>query len=472
MRQLHGATKPFRQRQTRRRAQPKPSPSSPPLRLVSAYGSALHGYHRGPQAFFAEPLNSWLALLGDAVPFHKDCLVVCPSSMPEERVKALWQRAKAHIPAARVVVMKKEEGQPGCLIGAEGADSRQRLVQGRESSHALQDTTSPSPLPSSSSSAVALTNAGSASPAPVSPLRALPADSFDLIVFAGNVFADELFYDAPWHVSMAHRCLRPHGVLGVFGYDRAVSVSAPAWAAEDLSDFHAAMREDVERALVELRQGEGEGSGGGAAAAYLPTRRLEGLEERRARLAKHFERAREAHLSESVAHGDTYFPFLAVQRRSFVSEYAVDPGDVAACVRAQTCYQLLRQLERERELLGLGTALSSSSSSSSPLASAGEADEAGSDFVDTAATPPAASGGESAAATVGAVDGCALNVCRRSYPTDPLEALEGVWSTRLALEGGRHKPLSNRPSSPSAPLRLQVRHFVVTCSNRRMNTVI
>ncbi|KEG11282.1 hypothetical protein DQ04_02781040 [Trypanosoma grayi] len=302
----------------------------------------------------------------DAVPFYQRCVVVCPSTMSDDRAASLLGRAREHLPSAHLAPLRR----------------RSRGVAGFSASS------------DKGSGAVQIT--ASTLPPFVSPLESVPPHSLDLVVFAANVFGEEMLHDAPWHMSLAHRCLQPHGVVAIMGYTPRVRVAAPEMEHRDADDF----LEDLGRRAREVSEAADSQQHGAA-----------------------LRRAVEISSSLDVGHADTYFPFPSTRRRWFVSEYAATSAQLAASYRALPEYQLL----------SAGTRLRNSPFCEENI---GEAEN----------------------------DDDAVNVSRRRSYVDPLEALQGCLQAREMTQGsGKFVP---------APLRIHVRHFVVTCSARSVNAPI
>lgn len=485
-------TRLWRQQQQRRRAGPAPRPrgyASPGARgaghprLLSPYSPVLHGYHRGPQATFAEPVDSWLNLLADTVPFYRDSLIVCPSSLPEERAKSLWSRARSHLPGAHLAMLPPPSsssfrfrspslaatnapatgpaGATPSVTSTEGdanhgddGDIRSGQLSSSSPSFSLPPVASAALTVTSTGSTVAGSEYGSLS-SPLlpqsTPLQQVAPGSLDLVVFAANVFGEEMLYDAPWYISLAHRALRPHGVLGVLGHSQRVRVVAPEWAAEDSDDY---LRQLLREAREQLRVSEQRVS-----MEATPQPNLSTSSSSASLYTAALKRAVEVEESEDCGHGDVYFPFSAVRRRWLFSEYRMRPHELVSCYRAMPLYQLLQR--------GLGGAAAAASSAG--------VSEAENDFVDlpvSGLTPSPYSREEDAA----------ISVVRHRNAVDPLAALQQYLEARGAMESGGGDR-GRRPSSPlssstltaedadTGTLRVQVAHFVVTCSNRSMNSV-
>ncbi|RNF26279.1 uncharacterized protein Tco025E_01402 [Trypanosoma conorhini] len=340
--------------------------------LVSAFGPALHGYHRGAPAFYPEPVDVWLAALSDAVPFYQRCMVVYPSTMSKERAKSLLGRAREHLPTAHLAPLRRR-----VWSGSQPAES---AASPREKGTTTTAVTS------------------KVLPALASPLENMPPQSLDLVVFAANVFGEEMLHDAPWHISLAHRCLAPHGVVAVMGYATRVAVVAPEPARRDAEDF----MEDLQRTAREAAQ-------------------QTELQEHGAAL----ERALDTSSSLDVGHADMYFPFRSTKRRWFTSEYAATPAQLAAAYRALPEYQLLSgKTPRFRHMPRIG-------SLPAQLGETVEQEEP-------------------------------VNVLRRHARVEPLEALQWCLQAQVTPPPGKNAPVT-------PPLRVQVRHFIITCSARSVN---
>nr|CCC93179.1 conserved hypothetical protein [Trypanosoma congolense IL3000] len=314
-----------------------------PPGVVPFYGSALHGYHRGPKANFPEPIDCWISVLGDSVPFYQKSLVICPSSLGDSCLSSIFARASLHLPSPHIAALRRRFGC-GCVAPSKG----------NVSSNTLQPY-------------------GTRLPSYISPLEAIAPASLDVVVFAANVFGMEMLRDAPWHLSLAHRCLRPHGVVAIMGFSPTFSVVAPSAAKKDADDFLEYLKRSCRNAALE-----------GAPHSIQEAVR----------------RAEEACDSMEVAHADMYFPFPSVRRRWFYSEYEATSGQVAAGYRSLPQY----------EILAAGYERSATSRQSWDI--------------------DALSAGEEEGAPCG--EGGALNVVRRWSAVDPLQALEGCLYTEEA----------------------------------------
>ncbi|CBH14782.1 hypothetical protein, conserved [Trypanosoma brucei gambiense DAL972] len=311
--------------------------------FVSAFSPALHGYHRGCKGFFPEPAECWLAILTDSVPFYRNSLVICPSFMDDERLGAITRRSGEHFPGCRVAALRRRIGvaasSPCCR--AEGSGEALQVKGGR--------------LPHF-----------------VSPLETVAPSSLDAVIFAGNVFGEEMLHDAPWHLSLAHRCLRPHGVVAVMGYSPVIRVVAPEAARNDADDF---LKDLVDSARAAIERGEADN------------------------MREALQRVMDVSSSLDVGHADMYFPFPSVRRRWFCSEYSATPAQVAAAYRCLPEYQLLSTGSR-----GNSRAPQCSDMEETLICEGGSGDDA-------------------------------LNVVRRRCIVDPLEALEGCLRA-LLISGG------------------------------------
>ncbi|KAF8299070.1 hypothetical protein TcYC6_0068300 [Trypanosoma cruzi] len=340
--------------------------------LVSAFGTALHDYCRRPPAFFPEPVDVWLAALMDAVPFYQRCMVICPSMMSSDRENSLLARARDHLPSVRLAPLRRRS--------REVSQRTESAASLREDGKVAKEVT-PGQLP-----------------ALISPLENTPPQSLDLVVFAANVFGEEMLHDAPWHLSLAHRCLAPHGVVAIMGYATRVCVVAPEAARRDADDF----MEDLQRTAREAAK-------------------MKDSKELRVALG----RAIDISSSLDAGHADMYFPFRSTKRRWFTSEYAATPAQLAASYRALPEYQILsREMPRYRQALISGR----------QKVQVGE---------ETEKDEP-------------------VNVFRRRGGAEPLEVLQGCLQAQVISLHGR-----NTLAMP--PLRVQVRHFIITCSSRSVN---
>ncbi|KAK7197174.1 hypothetical protein NESM_000662700 [Novymonas esmeraldas] len=428
------------------RSQPSPrgrhhaAASSSARSLLSPFGAALQGPSRGPQAAFAEPLEAWLAVLADTVPFYKDCLVVCSSTASPAQVRHVWNRSREHIPTAHVgsLTPRRPGSEPASSTPLVAAPA----VTASPPPHTSSRTTPPShPLGGGTvrggGGPLATSVAARSVPSLHSPLEQIPAGSLDLVVFPGNVFAHEMLFDAPWHLSLAHRALRPHGVVAIVGHVVEADVAAPEWAAVDARGYvestHAAAQEA-------LRLSASAEAGVSLGLASEPARRLR--------------RAVEVHETLRVGHADVFFPFPSVRRRWFTSEYALRPAELAAHYRATPLYQALHDPAGSlwRSQLQFTTAAAA-------VAGVGAAD----DFFVGAAED----GGGDAPRTAGDLlsTWSPLGVRRRCEHVDPLDMLQAV------MDANDTTTTTAAATAAAPPLRVQVRHFVVTCSTRSMNAV-
>jgi hypothetical protein len=483
----------FRSSPSARRAS-LPTSRSPTQNLLSPFGAVLHGSSRGPHASFAEPPDAWLAVLADSVPFYKDCLLICPSTSPRAQVQRAWDRCREHIPTAHVGTLcariDANHGHPA-LSASANAEAVQRVSRLPLSSPSQSCAkalavgaaepvahTAASLLLSSSPSSSSVVPAQclpSASSRPLpslhSPLEDVPAHSLDLVVFANNVFAQEMLFDAPWHLSLAHRALRPHGVVAIVGHVTDVDVAAPEWAArccaECLTAVHDEARHDLELAAREVVQ-------------MLPSSQLH---------VRGLRRALEVQETLRTGHSDVFFPFPSVRRRWFISEYAVDPSQLTASCRASPLYQALyapagslwrstahhalQQASRHGDRDHNGGAVTSSSDGG-----LGGVDDDSFFFVDISMpsvdethreTNQRGCGGTAVSDPTFVDRLCASwsppGVQRRRGTVDPLDALQALLEAHTRPN---HLVRDWRATAPP-PLRVQMRHFVITCSSRSMN---
>ncbi|KPI83817.1 hypothetical protein ABL78_7139 [Leptomonas seymouri] len=470
------------------------TPRPPTQNLLSPFGSVLHGSARGPRATFAEPLDAWLAVLADTVPFYRDCLVVCPSTSTRTQVLNLLNRCREHIPTAHVGALGARSqlhdqaasplalkrggvaGQPSLPLVSHPHASKSPVTSGSS----ISGSHVPSPVVpvDSSPSAVAGRTSRPAAlsrplPALRSPLEDIAANSLDLVVFTNNVFAHEMLLDAPWHLSLAHRALRPHGVVAIVGHVADAEVVAPDWAVTSCVDYTTGVQEEAQQDL-ELAALEAVQAVPSSEAHVRRLRHALGIQE-----------------TLRTGHSDIFFPFPSVRRRWFTSEYALDPRQVMACYRGAPLYQALygpagamwlsaaqyalrqERLHRgegqkdlhessgdgDRFFVDLNEVLESDSSRAMQNGS-GQLD-------DPLSTSSLSQAGDLASPW------SPLGVQRRRSVVDPLDALQAIleahaggartgesqWSQRT-----RHTSHSMEPS-----LRLQVRHFVITCSSRSIS---
>ncbi|CAJ1036460.1 hypothetical protein Q4I32_007447 [Leishmania shawi] len=417
--------------------------------LLSPFGHALQGSSRGPQGLFAEPLDAWLSVLADSVPFHKDCLVICPSTASKAQVRCIWDRCRSHIPGAHIGTLIPRKYEAGRAITANAAQTRLSPPGSTFAGHPLDvepsmSTAAVSSVPCSSGGDY-LTSASTARmPSLYSPLEHVAPSSLDLIVLTSNVFAREMLFDAPWHLSLAHRTLRPHGVVAILGHVAEAEVAAPEWAATDTSDYINSTHQDA-RETLQLT-------------AITAARELTTDDNH----ACHLRRAVEVHETLRCGHADVFFPFPSVRRRWFTSEYALQPAQLAAHYRAAPLYQSLYGptgslwwnkmrfkadvLQRQRK---------------AALPADGNQEDF---FVDVTGTPPdgAASLGQGTESPLEDLVAAwsPLGVRRRRGVEDPLDTLQAI------LEA--HTAAVNIPAAKPL-LRVQLHHFVVTCSARRIN---
>lgn len=420
----------------------------PTQNLLSPFGAVLHGASRQPRATFAEPLDAWLAVLADSVPFYKDCLLICPSTATPAQVQHAWDRCRVHMPTAHVGKLRprnnlRDEGTASAAaVAAIGSTSThlppQLAIGGAASSVPAVAATAG---PTCSSTALSPSAPSRSLPPLRSPLEDVPPSSLDLVVLAGNVFAHEMLFDAPWHLSLAHRALRPHGVVAIVGHVADAAVVAPDWAAEScaecLSSLHGEARSDLELLGVD-------------AVRHLPA---SSAHENR---LKH---AVEVQETLRTAHSDVFFPFPSVRRRWFTSEYAMHPSQLIASCRAAAVYQALYSpagsLWRSKAHHVL----------QQQQKRGGEGD--GDLFVDV--TQPPAMESMRSVVQDGLLDDTwsPAGVQRRRGAIDPLDALQAILEAHTLGLGADSRVRRRLPAEP--PLRVEMRHFVVTCSTRSMN---
>ncbi|KPA86187.1 hypothetical protein ABB37_00432 [Leptomonas pyrrhocoris] len=478
-------------------ARPSSSPTfrPPTQNLLSPFGSVLHGPTRAPQATFAEPLDTWLAVLADTVPFNADCLLVCPSTSTRAQVKHVWDRCRAHMPTAHVGtlhVRNEFHGQCATSSPRKRSGPAEEVLPSAPPPHSTAGTppevgssvTSSSLAPSSvvhvnaSSSALSRRTARHAVPtrplpALRSPLEGVAPSSLDVVVFASNVFAHEMLLDAPWHLSMAHRALRPHGVVAIVGHVADAEVVAPDWAmascADCVASVHGEAMQDLELAALEA------------------VRAVPSCEAHVHRLR----RALEIQETLRTAHGDVFFPFPSVKCRWFTSEYAMTPAQVTASYRAAPLYQALYGLAGATWRRTAQYALHHSRHHRGE----GNDDAHGSNgadddfFVDLTGTLTndvpggmehgrVESGASLSHSSLHSTEDLAsswspLGVQRRRGIVDPLDALQAILEAHaggVRADADPRSPLTRRPPrSMEPPLRVQMRHFVVTCSSRSIN---
>lgn len=286
-----------------------------PKMCVSCEGQgACGGYFSYTCSPLPDPVDVWISLMSDAVPFIQNVFVVCPSTMMGKRdMERLRSQCRRIFPTAQV----------GCTTRGKRRNS------GKFSASPYLLT---SPELSSSS--------WTAQQTWVTPLDALPPKSQDIVVFACNVFGREMLWDdAPSHITAAHRVLKPHGILAILGYPLDVRVSAPSFASEDANDFLSTMAADLDRVLdgfsslndKKLKKGIGDKAKG----HLKPNESSGNRKERRQEEAR---RAKFVLESLSTGHQDMYFPFPAISRRWFECEYALSPTELAACYRSLPSY--------------------------------------------------------------------------------------------------------------------------------------
>lgn len=396
-----------------------------------------------------EPLEAWLSVLTDSVPFYKDCLVICPSTASDGQVRRMWNRCRQHIPAAHVGALTPRKYKGVQTAAADAAQTLLSLPNGTSEG----DTAGVElPMPPPGASLVPrgdggdhLTSASTARiPSLYSPLEHVSPGSLDLIVLPGNVFAHEMLFDAPWHLSLAHRALRPHGVVAILGHVAEAGVAAPEWAATDARDY-------IESTHLDARETLG--------LAASDASREPGTDDEHVR---HLRRAVEVHETLRSGHADVFFPFPSVRRRWFTSEYALQPAQLAAHYRATPLYQALygstgslwwnkmrfRAEARQRRRTAASAVRGNEESffvditgaSLDGTASLGQGTEGHLEDLVAAWSP--------------------LGVRRRRGMNDPLDMLQVILDA--------HVPTASA-SAAKPPLQVQLHHFVLTCSARSMN---
>lgn len=382
---------------------------------------ACGGYVSFVSSPLPEPLEAWISIMSDAVPFIKNVFVVCPSTIGKASMLALRSRCRQIFPTAQVGTTR---------VGARSVEN------GAAASHFFGSSKSASALHQGQMEWL-------------SPLDALPAKSQDIVVFAGNVFGQEMLWAAPSHITSAHRVLQPHGILAVLGYPLDIRVTAPSFATTDANDFLTTIAADLEEVLQPLSPlKEGASSIGSATSADAP------IEKKSSRISGEKRRQEEAKaakfLLESLSSGHTnvYFPFPAVNRRWFQSEYALSPIELAACYRSLPSYApCYSSYVVQDGYLDNDVARSDNGGKNSAE-----------DFVSlpflhepgTSAAPSFSSVNASSLATSVMVRRPAVGIS-----LDPLDLLLHYWHSYRGVSS----------SSPGA-LRAQVLHFVLTCSYR------
>lgn len=374
-----------------------------------------------------EPLEAWISIMSDAVPFIKNVFVVCPSTMGKASMLALRSRCRQIFPTAQ--------------IGSTRVGFR-----------STENGTAPPHFFSSSSSASALHQRQMTW---LSPLDVLPAQSQDIIVFVGNVFGREMLCAAPSHITSAHRVLQPHGILAVLGYPLDIRVTSPSFAVTDTNDFLATVATDLEGVLqplsLPLKRGTSNIGSSHAADAPVKTKSNRISGERRRQ-----EEARTAKFvleSLSSGHADVYFPFPATSRRWFQSEYALSPLELAACYRSLPSYApCYSSYVMQDDYLNNSTERRDN----------GSKNNAKKDFVSL----PFPHGLNTSIASFSELNASSLAtsvIVRRppvGLPLDPLDLLLQYWQC--------HRGVS---SSNAGALRTRVLHFVLTCSYRGVNAL-
>lgn len=343
---------------------------------------------------FTEPLESWLSLMADAVPFTKNTFVVCPSTWDDLSLQNIQSRARKVFHTAQVGAVQRRKDQ--CT----GTKFKERVVE------------------------VGLPPAFARMPSALNdvyktPLDALPSDSQDVIVFAGNIFGQELWFQSPSHVTAAHRVLQSHGILAVFGNALEVQVTSPDWAAQDANDFMVSLKQDGQSLLKGQKNQLNE-------------------QDEPGKLLNAIYRVD----SMSCGHEDIYFPFPAVQRRWFQSDYSMSPIEMAACYRALPMYNLCYGVRYQRtdNMRVIGKPWS----------------KVNDDFVDVS-TSPSSDHAVSENASNASLPSRDQFVVQRSL--DPLDVLlkHWKWNHKINLQ--------------EKILRVRVLHFVITCSTRGVNMV-
>ncbi|KAG5466259.1 hypothetical protein LSCM4_01404 [Leishmania orientalis] len=422
---------------------------SPTRNLLSPFGHLLQGSSRGPQGLFAEPLEAWLSVLADSVPFYKDCLVICPSTASNVQRQRVRDRCRQHIPSAHIGALTPRKYDAGVAVATDAAPTVLPLLSSTSAGHT--STAEPSarleagPLVPRGGGGGHLSSAATARmPSLHSPLEHVTPGSLDIIVLASNVFAHEMLFDSPWHLSLAHRALRPHGVVAILGHVAEARVAAPEWAAMDATDYidstHLNARETLQLAA----------SSGSSELALDADH------------GQHLRRAVEVHETLRSGHADVYFPFPSVRRRWFTSEYALHPAQLVAHYRAAPLYQALygpagslwwnNMRFRADALQRQQTAASAVKGSEEEF------------FVDVTeavlgGTASAGQGTESPLEDLVAA-WSPLGVRRCRGAEDPLDILQAILDARAA----EADMCAARP-----PLQVQMHHFVVTCCARSMN---
>lgn len=410
--------------------------------LLSAYGPALHGFHRGPRASFAEPVDAWLSVLADSVPFVKDCLVVCPSSMSDSQMERLLRRCRAHLPSAHLSRMERQWETSATT--ARGAGASGASMQSGESG--TENVGSRPSVRSLSSTSLATGRrerlCSAALPAPtslppsrrlISPLEKVTADALDIVIFVGDVFGDEMLLDCPWHLSLAHRALRRHGVVVLMGSSPLILPTAPYFAAEDTSMYYDMLQKEAESRL--LCSPTAPSSSG---CSYFASRRID-----------HLRSAVETEASRRTGHADTFLPFPSIRRRWFASEFALYPSELIDAIRATPIYQALYAAGGAAPCRTPPVEQDDFIHVEMP-----ELFPASGEAANMAASPPSF-------------------VRRRHDPLDPLEVLQRSMELQLAAANDRSvQPFPHAfPDRGEAPLRVVVQHFVVSCSYRGVNMV-
>lgn len=225
------------------------------------------------------------------------------------------------------------------------------------------------------------------------PFDRIAPRSQDIVVFSGNVLGQEMLEQIPSYISAAFRALRPSGVFAVLGHRLHVHVVSPKWAAEDSDYFFSNFQNEL------------------------------------ASLQGNMQNDRKKWESFNNGHQDIYFPFPAVKRRWFESEYRLSPVEFATFCRSlpgySTCYGAQW---RKRDFFTSHSSLGSD------------------DFVDCSSL-----NSESELAVK-----FPLCVYRQF---DPLDSMLQFWKHKYHI------------SCDDAILRVNVLHFCITCSSRGMNVL-
>ncbi|GET92739.1 hypothetical protein, conserved [Leishmania tarentolae] len=417
--------------------------------LLPPFGHVLQGSSRGPQGLFVEPLEAWLSVLADSVPFYKDCLVICPSTASYMQTRCVLKRCRQHIPTAHVGALTPRTYKGAHATTSDAARTLLSLPSGASAGHTA-DVEPLMPLPAASlvpgsGSGKSLTGTSTAEiPSLYSPLEHVAPGSLDLVVLPSNVFAHEMLFDAPWHLSLAHRALRPHGVIAIIGHVAEAEVAAPEWAVTDARDYVESTHVDARETLQLASSDAG---------------REVGTDDDHVR---HLHHAVEVHETLRTGHADVFFPFPSVRRRWFTSEYTLHPAQLVAHYRATPLYQALYAPTGSlwwNKMRFKADALQRKRAAASALGASEE-----NFFVDVTGT--SLYGADSLGQTTEShleelvAAWSPLGVRRRRGVNDPLDMLQAILDAHAATVGS---------SVATGPLRVQLRHFVVTCSARSVN---